>query len=200
MDTTNLPKTRKEAQDKGAKYYFTGEPCKHGHIAPRKTKGACVECLKVEWEKANVTRAEYFKAYNQSDAGQKAKRKYYETNKEAVIARANARPVEDRRKHREKYKKQNPDLYKAFNSVRKRRHKNATPAWVTKEQKATIRQLYLDAMRLTRITGERYVVDHIIPLINPTVCGLHVPWNLRVITQEENLLKSNKLIDTTPTT
>ena len=36
MDTTNLPKTRAEAKATGAKYYFTGEPCKHGHIAPRK--------------------------------------------------------------------------------------------------------------------------------------------------------------------
>ena len=64
MDTTNLPKNRKEAKALGSKYYFTGEPCKYGHIAPRKTKGSCVECLKVEWEKANTTRAEYFRAYN----------------------------------------------------------------------------------------------------------------------------------------
>jgi 5-methylcytosine-specific restriction endonuclease McrA len=156
--------------------------------------------LKVEWEKGNQTRAEYFRQYNESEAGQAAKRKYYEANRELVIARANARPAEDRKKHREKYKKQNPDLYKAFNSVRKRRHKNATPLWVTKEQKLVMRQLYLEAMRLTKITGERYVVDHIIPLINPNVCGLHVPWNLRVITQEQNLLKSNKLVDTPPTT
>ena len=198
MDTTQLPKTRKEAQELGAKYYFTGEPCKHGHIAPRKTKGSCVECLKVEWEKANVTRAEYFRAYNESDAGKQAKRRYYEANKEQVIARANARPVEERTRHREKYKKQNPDLYKALNSVRKRRHKNATPLWITQEQKESIKRLYLHAMHLTKITGERYVVDHIIPLINPTICGLHVPWNLRVIPQQENLLKSNKLIDTTP--
>jgi 5-methylcytosine-specific restriction endonuclease McrA len=195
MDIANLPKSRPEAKAAGAKYYFTGAPCKHGHIAPRKTKGSCVECLKVEWEKANITRAEYFRAYNESDAGKQAKRRYYETNKEQVIARANARPVEERTRHREKYKKQNPDLYKALNSVRKRRHKNATPPWVTQEQKEAIKGLYLHAMRLTKITGERYVVDHIIPLINPNVCGLHVPWNLRVITQEQNLLKSNKLID-----
>ena len=84
MDTTNLPKTRQEAMATGAKYYFTGEPCKHGHIAPRKTKGSCVECLKVEWEKANVTRADYYREYNKSDAGQKAKRKYYEANKERI--------------------------------------------------------------------------------------------------------------------
>jgi 5-methylcytosine-specific restriction endonuclease McrA len=198
MDIANLPKSRPEAKAIGAKYYFTGEPCKHGHIAPRKTKGSCVDCLKVEWEKANVTRAEYFRAYNESDAGKQAKRRYYEANKEQVIARANARPVEERTRHREKYKKQNPDLYKAFNSVRKRRHKNATPPWITQEQKQLIKGLYLHAMHLTKITGERYVVDHIIPLINPTVCGLHVPWNLRVITQEQNLLKSNKLIDSSP--
>ena len=198
MDVANLPKSRSEAKAIGAKYYFTGEPCKHGHIAPRKTKGSCVECLKAEWEKANTTRAEYFRAYNESDAGKQAKRRYYEANKEQVIARANARPVEERTRHREKYKKQNPDLYKALTSVRKRRHKNATPPWITKDQKEAIKGLYLHAMRLTKITGERYVVDHIIPLINPTICGLHVPWNLRVITQEENLLKSNKLIDSHP--
>lgn len=195
MDTTNLPKTRAEAKATGAKYYFTGEPCKHGHIAPRKTKGSCVECLKLEWEKGNQTRAEYFKQYNQSEAGQQAKKAYYERNKDAVIARANARPLEERTRHREKYKQQNPDLYKALTSVRKRRHKHATPPWVTKEQKHAMRQLYLQAMQMTRITGERYVVDHIVPLINPSVCGLHVPWNLRVITQQENLTKSNKLVD-----
>jgi len=196
MDIANLPKTRQEAKLTGAKYYFTGEPCKNEHIAPRKTKGTCVECLKLEWQKANVTRAEYFRSYNESDAGKKAKRRYYEANKEQVIARANARPVEERTRHREKYKKQNPDLYKALNSVRKRRHKNATPPWITEDQKESIKRLYLHAMHLTKITGERYVVDHIIPLINPTICGLHVPWNLRVIPQQENLLKSNKLIDT----
>jgi len=188
----NYPSTRKEAKTSGAKYYFTGEPCKHGHIALRKTKGACVECLKIEWEKASKNRAEYYKAYGESEAGKKAKRSYYERNKDAVIARAAARPKEERTRHREKYKAQNPELYKAIASVRKRRHKNATPKWISTEQKLAIRNLYLQAQQLTKVTGERYVVDHIVPLINPTVCGLHVPWNLRVITQEENLIKSNK--------
>jgi len=189
----DYPTTREEAKKTGAKYYFTGQPCKHGHVALRKTKGSCVDCLKVEWAKGNETRAEYFKQYNQSDAGQKAKKDYYERNKEQVIARAAARPVEQRKMHREKYKAQNPELYKAFVSVRRRRHKNATPKWITPEQKLAMRNLYLQAQALTKATGERYVVDHIIPLISPEVCGLHVPWNLRVITQEENLIKSNKI-------
>jgi hypothetical protein len=192
MELDKYPKTRKEAKDTKAKYYFTGEPCKHGHIALRKTKGSCLDCLKLEWEQSKLTRTEYFKAYGESDAGKKSKRKYYEKNKDVVIARAAARPKEERTRHREKYKLQNPELYKALTSVRRRRHKNATPSWITAEQKLSIRQLYLQAMALTKLTGERYVVDHIIPLISHEVCGLHVPWNLRVITQEENLVKSNK--------
>jgi hypothetical protein len=40
------------------------------------------------------------------------------------------------------------------------------------------------------------VVDHIDPLRSDILCGLHVPWNLRVITQEQNLAKSNKVVDT----
>lgn len=38
-------------------------------------------------------------------------------------------------------------------------------------------------------------VDHIIPIRSNEVCGLHVPWNLRVITRTENRIKNNKIID-----
>ena len=198
MDTTDLPKTRKEAQDSGAKYYFTGEPCKHGHIAPRKTKGSCVECLKVEWGKANTTRADYFREYNKSEAGQKAKRKYYEANKENVIARAQARTDEDKRRYKKNHKINNPDMYKEMTSLRRRRFRDATPRWLTDVQKMEIRLKYRLAIELSRLTGERHAVDHIIPLHGETVCGLHVPWNLQVLTQKDNLLKYNKLIDSNP--
>lgn len=40
----DLPRTRTEAKRLGARKYFTGEPCTHGHIAPRYTKGQCVVC------------------------------------------------------------------------------------------------------------------------------------------------------------
>ena len=192
----NLPRTRAEAKASGATHYFTGEPCKHGHIAPRKTKGACVECLKVEWQKGNEARAEYFKQYNQSEAGQKSKRAYYERNKDAVIARAQARPDEKKLLYKKGYKKRNPDLYKELVSLRRRRFRQATPKWLTAEHKLEIRLQYRLAIELSRRTGIRHAVDHIIPLLGDTICGLHVPWNLQVITQADNLKKSNKLIDT----
>lgn len=186
------PNNRKEAQKLGIKYYYTGQPCIRGHVALRKTKGSCVECMKEDWVKDNAKRSEKPK----SEASKAAGRRYYEKNKAAVKARANARPLEERRKHKQNYKSTNPELYKALTSVRKRRHRDATPRWITAGHKLAMRQLYLQAMELTKLTGERYVVDHIVPLISDEVCGLHVPWNLRVITQEENLKKSNKLLDT----
>jgi len=45
--------SRAEALELGLKRYYTGKPCKHGHVAERyvsgkaKGKGGCVECLDV---------------------------------------------------------------------------------------------------------------------------------------------------------
>ena len=193
MDTDNLPKTRKEAQAQGAPYYFTGEPCKHGHIAPRKTKGACVDCLKTQWVTALETRAAYFQQYNKSDAGQEAKQRYYEKNRDAVIARAQARPDEDKRRYRNVWNAQNLDLVRAKTKNRRRKHRSATPPWLTRKQKTEMRSMYQIAITMSKTTGEPYVVDHIWPLQHEDVCGLHVPWNLRVITRSENAVKHNKL-------
>lgn len=184
------PKTRKEAQQLGATHYHTGQPCSRGHIALRNLRAACTECIKEDWKIDNEKRKEKPK----SEASKAAGRRYYERNKETVKARAIARPKEEVNQYKQKHKVNNPEYYKALVSVRRRKHRKATPSWITTDQKLAMRQLYLQAQSLTKITGERYVVDHIVPLINEEVCGLHVPWNLRVITQEENLKKSNKHI------
>ena len=197
MDTAGMPKTRKEAQDTMVKYYFTGEPCKHGHIAPRKTKGACIECIKVEWEEAATKRAVYFAEYNKSKIGQESKRRYYEANKDLVKLKASSRPEFQKQKYRKEWLSRNPDWRRADNKHRRVKHRAATPNWLTTSDKQKIRQFYLDALAATRVTGVKYVVDHIVPLRGESVCGLHVPWNLRVVTREENLMKSNKHLDAT---
>lgn len=199
MDTMNLPKTRAEAKAAGAKYYFTGEPCKHGHTAPRKTKGACVECMKVEWRAAAETRAEYFREYNRDEEVKDRKHAWYQENREQVIQAAATRPAAQLREYRNTWKENNKVQVRADTKARRRKHREATPLWLSRRQKSEIRQLYQIAIITTQTTGEQYVVDHIVPLRGEFVCGLHVPWNLRVITQDENLKKSNKLVDHTPT-
>lgn len=68
----------------------------------------------------------------------------------------------------------------------------ATPSWLTKEQKAEINEFYILAHELTQKTGIKHEVDHIHPLQGTNFTGLHVPWNLQVITKSQNCLKSNK--------
>lgn len=188
----NYPATRKEAKAIGAKYYFTGEPCKHGHIALRKTKGSCVDCLKVEWGESNKKRSTYFSAYNKKEEVKEKKHEWYQANREQVIAQAKTRPYEVTKEYKRTWKERNIIWVRADTKARRRKHREATPPWLSRKQKTEIRQLYEIAITMTKTTGEQYVVDHIVPLRSDVVCGLHVPWNLRVITQEENLIKSNK--------
>ena len=42
----DLPRTKREAQQLGAKRYFTGRLCCHGHLSPRYTYGERQEFLK----------------------------------------------------------------------------------------------------------------------------------------------------------
>lgn len=197
MGATNLPKTRAEAKAAGASHYFTGEPCKHGHVAPRKTKGACTECLKVEWQANADTRAGYFRKYNKDENVKDRKHAWYLENREQVIKAAATRPAAQLREYRNTWKENNKLQVRADTKARRRKHRDATPKWLSRKQKSEIRQLYQIAITMTQTTGEQYVVDHIVPLRGESVCGLHVPWNLRVITQDENLKKSNKLVDHT---
>jgi hypothetical protein len=51
---------RDEAKALGLKRYFTGKPCKHGHVAERYAGGPCVECIREqrrEWRAANLEKA-----------------------------------------------------------------------------------------------------------------------------------------------
>lgn len=43
--------TRIEARAKGLSRYFTGNMCKHGHVAERDTRnGGCIECIRTNYE------------------------------------------------------------------------------------------------------------------------------------------------------
>lgn len=107
------------------------------------------------------------------------------------------------------YKQNNKDKIKAYNDTYRRNHLaqgaarsmkrytyklKACPKWLTTEQKLEMQQFYIEAKKLEKETGIKYQVDHIIPLQGVNVCGLHVPWNLQILTAAENLLKSNKLL------
>jgi hypothetical protein len=181
------PSTRAEAKSTGATHYFTGIPCIRGHTAPRETKGNCTECRREDWQKDNNKR----KLKPKSEAAKAAGRRYYLRNKELVKTKASARPVEDQRRYKKTHKKRNLEYYKALTNARRRRLKDCTPACQTADDRRKIREIYATALRMKEITGIKYEVDHIVPIISDTVCGLHVPWNLQILTESDNAIKSN---------
>lgn len=186
----DYPKTRKEAKEQGAKYYFTGKPCKHGHVALRVTKGACVECRKIEWALENKRRSQLPK----SEASKAAGRRYYEKNKKDVIQRALQRSKEDQRKYKNRYDKKNPEKKKLATNMYRKRLRDASPSWLTKQHKQEIRAIYKKALEWTEKYGQEYSVDHIVPLRGRLCSGLHVPWNLQLLTRVENSSKGNTIL------
>jgi len=49
--------TREEARKKGLSTYYTGQFCKHGHIAPRRVSNyICIECSSQQWRKQHAAR------------------------------------------------------------------------------------------------------------------------------------------------
>lgn len=67
------------------------------------------------------------------------------------------------------------------------------PKWATPAHRAEIEQYFKDADYIQCLTRTKMEVDHIVPLQGTNVSGLHVPWNLQILTATENRQKKNKL-------
>lgn len=92
------------------------------------------------------------------------------------------------------YRKANPGKTNAKTARRRAAKLKATPKWTTKEHRQQIEDLYIEAAKLTRETGIRHEVDHIMPLQGKNTSGLHVSWNLQILTRSDNRKKSRKIV------
>jgi len=92
------------------------------------------------------------------------------------------------------YKRNNRAKFNERNAKRRSFKLQRTPSWLTQDHYKAISEFYIEAKVREKETGIKFHVDHIIPLLGETVCGLHVPWNLQVITAYDNLVKGNRLL------
>ena len=119
---------------------------------------------------------------------------YYQEHKEEIIAKVQAWQEANREKHRTRSREwqvKNPAKANARNARRRAAKLNATPKWLTRDHWKQIERYYFVAKWIESILCEPIEVDHVIPLQGENVAGLHVPWNLQLLTEEENCRKKN---------
>jgi hypothetical protein len=171
---------------------------KHG------VRNKCRECMLINYRDApdekRIARAARNAKWRKDnpDRSRKAMQRYASKNREKrLLERKEWRRKnleKDRKREREYLKNNRPVVY-AKNARRRAAETQAVPEWLTSIQKAQIQSFYEIALACEMQTGVKHHVDHIVPLRGNGVNGLHVPWNLQVLTEFENCSKHNRLID-----
>ncbi len=98
---------------------------------------------------------------------------YQNTHKEEIALRT------------KKWGKENPGKRNAATAKRRAARLQATPKSLTDEQLAQMVSTFESCPKGSH-------VDHEIPFQNELVCGLHVPWNLQILTAAANMKKGNR--------
>ncbi len=124
--------TRAAAKARGLKRYFTGKPCKRGHITERYVVDySCVDCHR-EWDKSHP----------------EEKRRWAQANKEKVQETGLAANRRYREKHQEesreyqklwkrRWRQNNPEEARAIGSEFQRRRRKNNPDKVRAKERAT---------------------------------------------------------------
>ena len=166
--------TSKEALAAGENTYFTGNPCKRGHVAIRYTLGrCCITCTslcRTAWYKTNP------KKHRASTA------RWRQANGEKISAY--------RRTHTERdnavsimWRQKNPGKLKARCAKYRATKLQRTPPWSDPD---AIQAFYVGC-------PDGHHVDHEIPLQGKLISGLHVLENLQYLPAVENLSKGNRI-------
>lgn len=192
---------RADALAQGLKRYFTGIPCKRGHVCERRVDGhQCLECYVVAHRKGNLAYAKRHK-----DKVAAAGRKWRANNPEkraAVLARYNAKPeakevnrlASERVRKRNpgrvtEWKRANPEAVKALHAKR-RAQKRQAGGHHTRDQLAAMlvaqKRRCIDCGKSLR---KGYHADHIQPLSRG---GSNDISNIQLLCPACNLSKNAK--------
>lgn len=171
-------------------------------------RGTCKACYAVDRKNYRAKNSEAIKQYRAQylaknrDHYLAACKEYRDKNREAC----NARSIASQRKKPEYYSQKakyfyhknrrrlrelarewwraNPEKAKAYKAARRAAMQNAFPKW------ADIGAI--DAIYKKAATMDDVHVDHIVPLVSPLVCGLHIAANLQILPASENMSKGNR--------
>ena len=206
MQLSNLPTSNIAAKNSGVSFYFTGKPCKRGHVSHRYTGGVCVDCAKERskteqfrktqhayYEKNKTAHFESSRSWAQNnpekrkeivrkcDAKRKDKRAIWEAANRVLL-------LEKKREYHEKnkialnaryalWKKKNKETVNATNANRRARGKGAEGKF-SKSDILALLEKQNDACAICNSVLVKYHVDHIKPLARG---GSNWPSNLQIL-------------------
>jgi 5-methylcytosine-specific restriction endonuclease McrA len=208
--------TRAEAKAAGLKQYFTGKPCKHGHVATRYTvKGTCSECLKITthvWRTANpdvlkeshknskkrriaeirIYKREYYKRNAEKIIkGQGGRRQLNTPKRQAIMRNWRERNAEHRAKYQRDWKLADPEKYRALAASyrSKRRVSSSVEADPASLVAAWVKRTPKICYWCDKKCAKKYHIDHYEPLAKG---GRHQVGNLVIACPTCNLRKNAK--------
>lgn len=211
--------SRQDAIERGLSRYFTGKPCKHGHVSERNVASRmCCECrdeyakqyyllnkdryrelssIRYSENRDEILARQRKRFADKPDLRAEKSKKYRLKNADKVreIQRNNYVKNRDRilARHRERYL-HDPSKAAAKVALRRSRKICATPPWFGELDEFVWREAADLRLRRESATGVPWAADHMIPLSGRRARGLHVWNNCQVIPASLNLWKNNKLV------
>jgi hypothetical protein len=195
--------SRSEAKAKGLTTYYTGIPCKHGHITIRFVTNGCAECKrlvslkKMRDKRLNFTEDEKVKYNNSQKVKWSLNKEKINLQRRELWANLSEETKNNLRRIRciKSLNRQNVIREQARNSYQRRSGKIKASVILSQEKRALRVPLWADFKKIENIyknCPKGYEVDHIIPLLGVLVSGLHIAENLQYLTPEENRRKRNR--------
>lgn len=201
-----LPRSRQEAKEIGSTTYFTGNPCKHGHLAPKVTcNSTCVECQRQKQNAAYAAnpkpaieraRALYLKKTEEIKA---YSREYAKRNKDKINKRTMERYYSDPEfKASYLMRRYIRKMMGYISGDRKSSQSIKLLPYTPEEFVAHIERMFLDGM--TWENHGEWHIDHIVPIAHLIKNGVTDPAkvnclsNLRPVWASDNLRKGDKVI------
>lgn len=143
-DSAPLERTRAKAQAAGAKWYFTGKPCRSGHVCSRyAVSGQCLECSRLQ-----------VKRYDERDRAERATAARERRRQNVEVARARLKA----------WQQANPDIMRAGTIRRRARQAGAEGSHTAADVAALLAAQRGGCGYCGVSIRKGYEVDHIIPL------------------------------------
>lgn len=145
------------------------------------------DCLSTECRECKRKQDNEYSARNRDASRKRASEWYYKNRDKESFQALSKQRLKD-------WRARNLDKHAAKENKRRALKLQAMPKWLSEEQIKEIATEYALSKWCSEVMGIKYHVDHIVPLKGKNVCGLHVPWNLRVIPARENIIKGNRYV------